>query len=204
MVSVALAAAAAAAALFFVAALVALLVVTRRANAAQPSTATQLRALQRASQEWWALSAHSLARERPRAPTRTRSPPRARASRRSIPYHELRFGRLLGKGSQGEVFLGEWRGTAVAIKKVDTAKVKQETVEEFCQEAAIMRRLRHPCLTLFLGVSIQHPFLCIVTEFVERGSLFDLLRDETAPLSWKKCLGAPREISPSACALPLT
>jgi hypothetical protein len=43
-------------------------------------------------------------------------------------------------------------GGAVAVKKIDTRKVPPEIVEEFCQEADIMRRLRHPSLTLFLGV----------------------------------------------------
>jgi hypothetical protein len=47
------------------------------------------------------------------------------------------------------------------VKKVDTRKVPPEIIEEFCQEAQIMRRLRHPCLTLFMGVSLEHPHLCI-------------------------------------------
>lgn len=68
-----------------------------------------------------------------------------------IDYKELTIGRLLGKGSQGEVFKAQWRGTEVACKKVDMRKVSPDIIEEFCQEAEIMRRLRHPCLTLFMG-----------------------------------------------------
>lgn len=40
-----------------------------------------------------------------------------------IRYDELVLGKLLGKGSQGEVFRGMWRGSPVAIKKIDTRKV---------------------------------------------------------------------------------
>jgi len=35
-----------------------------------------------------------------------------------IPYTDLRFHRLLGKGSSGSVFLGTWGGEQVAIKKL--------------------------------------------------------------------------------------
>lgn len=94
-----------------------------------------------------------------------------------IKYEELKFGKLLGKGSQGEVFKAHWRGSTVAVKKVDTRKVPPEIIEEFAQEAQIMRRLRHPCLTLFMGVSLEHPHLCILTELVARGSLFDIIHD---------------------------
>jgi len=36
----------------------------------------------------------------------------------SIPYEELNFGRLLGKGSQGEVYQAEWRFVPVQIYHV--------------------------------------------------------------------------------------
>ena len=105
-----------------------------------------------------------------------------------VPFHELQFGRLLGKGSQGEVYLAQWRGSTVAVKRVDTDKVDPAAVDEFCQEANIMRQLRHPSLTLFLGVSIKEPELCIVTEYVVRGSLFDILHDEASPYTWQRGL----------------
>jgi len=112
-----------------------------------------------------------------------------------IRYDELKFGKMLGKGSQGEVFKANWRGSTVAVKKVDTRKVPPEIIEEFCQEAQIMRRLRHPTLTLFMGVSLEHPHLCIVTEIVARGSLFDIIHDEHAALTWPKCLGIALDVA---------
>jgi len=112
-----------------------------------------------------------------------------------IKFHELKFGKMLGKGSQGEVFKATWRGSTVAVKKVDTRKVAPEIIEEFCSEAHIMRRLRHPTLTLFMGVSLEHPHLCIVTELVARGSLFDLIHDEHAALTWSKCLGIALDVA---------
>jgi len=112
-----------------------------------------------------------------------------------IPYNELRTGKLLGKGSQGEVFQGTWITSEVAVKKVDVGQVDPEIIDEFCQEADIMRRLRHPNLTLFLGVSVKHPHLAIVTEIVKKGSLFDLLKDDSQPLTWKRCLQLSLDIA---------
>ncbi len=149
-----------------------------------------------------------------------------------IRYDELKFGKMLGKGSQGEVFKAIWRGSTVAVKKVDTRKVPPEIIEEsgnmrtqwksvadartyadashslslslslsllciarFCQEAQIMRRLRHPTLTLFMGVSLEHPHLCIVTECCSKGSLFDIIHDEHAALTWHKCLGIALDVA---------
>lgn len=110
----------------------------------------------------------------------------ARTRDLGVSYAEIVFGKLLGKGSQGEVFLAQWRGLSVAVKKVDTREVATEIVEEFVQEADIMRQLRHPALTLFLGVSLADPHLCIVTELVSRGALFDLLQEEATGYTWRR------------------
>uniref|UniRef100_A0A1S3XIH8 Serine/threonine-protein kinase CTR1-like n=1 Tax=Nicotiana tabacum TaxID=4097 RepID=A0A1S3XIH8_TOBAC len=40
---------------------------------------------------------------------------------------------------------------------------------------AIMKRLRHPNIVLFMGAVIQPPNLSIVTEYLSRGSLYRLL-----------------------------
>ena len=113
----------------------------------------------------------------------------------NYPFSDLTFGECIGSGSQGEVFRGEFRGSAVAIKRIDTTKVEETTVEEFCMEADINIRLRHPNLTLFMGISMEEPHLCIITEIVERGSLFDLLHDENCALTWTRCLGIARDVA---------
>lgn len=69
-----------------------------------------------------------------------------------VPMSEIKFGRLLGKGSQGEVYLGEWRGSMIAVKKIDVRNVEEQVLEEFCSEAQIMHRLRHPALAMFSTV----------------------------------------------------
>lgn len=41
-----------------------------------------------------------------------------------------------------------------------------------------MSRLRHPNVLQLLGVCISLPILCIVTEYMEQGSLFDILKQK--------------------------
>ncbi len=56
-------------------------------------------------------------------------------------------------------------------------------VQEFRDEVAIMKRLKHPNVVLFMGACTQPPHLCIVTQFVARGSLFRLLHRHASFLS---------------------
>lgn len=39
-------------------------------------------------------------------------------------------------------------------------------------EVGIMMRLRHPNVLLFMGACMKPPNLCIVSQFLPRGSLF--------------------------------
>jgi serine/threonine protein kinase len=75
-------------------------------------------------------------------------------------------------------------------------------MQEFRDEVAIMKRLKHPNVVLFMGACTRPPHLCIVTQFVARGSLFRLLHRcrarrpaETNQLSTVRCplglLGCP-------------
>ena len=119
-----------------------------------------------------------------------------------VGFGELIFGRLLGKGSQGEVYEAQWRGLLVAVKKVDTRTVAPEIVDEFVAEADIMRQLRHPCITLFMGLSLETNSLCIVTELVSRGSLFDILQDaELSGITWKRALQIAVDVASGMCYL---
>jgi hypothetical protein len=116
---------------------------------------------------------------------------------------EVVVGDEIGRGSFGTVFQGTWRGTAVAIKKlagvVDHSSgiggematsggvengeqaahnPSVQEIRDFESEIEILGNLRHPNIVLFLGAVTRPPELCLVTEFVSNGNLFDLLHDE--------------------------
>src|SRR5438105_3406454 len=46
-----------------------------------------------------------------------------------IPWHELRQGKLIGKGGFGDVFEGQWRGQEVAIKVLHMHDLPSGTIE---------------------------------------------------------------------------
>ena len=69
-----------------------------------------------------------------------------------IPFADIRELDFIGSGSQGAVFVGEYLGEKVAVKKVKDIN--------YCQEAVHMRKLSHPNIVKFrygIGISLsQH------------------------------------------------
>jgi len=93
-----------------------------------------------------------------------------------IDYSELEFESEIGRGAYGVVFKGRWRGGTVAIKQLSfKGALTQKELQDFKIEAAVMKRLRpHVNVVQFLGIT-SSPTLCIVTEFLDHGSLFQLV-----------------------------
>jgi len=54
---------------------------------------------------------------------------------------------------------------------------------EFRREVANLQSLRHPSLIRFVGVALEVPVMCIVTEFAAGGSLYALLHTQRLPLT---------------------
>lgn len=78
------------------------------------------------------------------------------------------------------LFIGTWKGTPVAVKILSNICqqdiLPDQLVVSFEEEVALLSRLRHPNICLFLGVCLDSPHRAIVTELVARGSLWDVLR----------------------------
>lgn len=98
---------------------------------------------------------------------------------------QLKLGKRIGKGSFGEVFIGTYLGTDVAVKKLPANKITPEFMAEFAREASLMRSLRHPNVVQFLGATMDEPDICIVTEYMSKGSLYHLLHDPNVAISWE-------------------
>jgi len=90
----------------------------------------------------------------------------------------------LATGAYGQVFKGVWttHNIAVAVKKIlrtDLAS-QEQTMENFRKETEILSMLDHPHVLKLYGAVVEEENVCIVTEFVPGGSLFDLIH--TKPL----------------------
>ncbi|KAG2483816.1 hypothetical protein HYH03_017339 [Edaphochlamys debaryana] len=108
---------------------------------------------------------------------------------------ELTFGPRIGIGSYGEVYKGTWRGTEVAIKRFLEQNLSPTLIKEFRDEVMIMSKLRHPNIVLFMGAVTCTNQLAIVSQFVQRGSLFRLLHRTKAELDPRRRLGMAMDIA---------
>jgi len=98
---------------------------------------------------------------------------------------ELLLGQLLGSGGFGAVHRGRLRGEDVAIKRLhlDSGQITADQLAEFRKEVTNLQALRHPRLIRFIGVALEPPVLCIVTELADGGSLHALLHTRCLPLT---------------------
>lgn len=92
-----------------------------------------------------------------------------------ISWGDLVVKERIGAGSFGTVHRAEWNGSEVAVKILMEQDFHPEHCKEFLREVAIMKKLRHPNIVLFMGAVTEPPNLAIVTEYLSRGSLYRLL-----------------------------
>ncbi|KAL6578422.1 hypothetical protein OROMI_010750 [Orobanche minor] len=97
-----------------------------------------------------------------------------------ISWDELHIKERVGAGSFGTVHRAEWHGSDVAVKVLTLQDFHEDQLKEFLREVAIMKRIRHPNVVLFMGAVTKRPHLSIVTEFLPRGSLFRLIHSPAA------------------------
>ena len=100
---------------------------------------------------------------------------------------ELTFGSSLGEGAFGEVMLAQYREIQVAVKILHQGPNKpimgSDTSHLFEQEIDFMRRTRHKNIVLFLGWGMTGAGgLFLVTEYMRRGSLSDVLQTYSTTL----------------------
>lgn len=114
-----------------------------------------------------------------------------------INYDDIDFDYECGRGGYGEVYKASWMHRSVACKVFKTRGEGASTPggtlsKDFWLELNALAKLRHPNITLLLGVCLR-PRYCIVTEFVACGSLFDLIHRHREIPNW----GVARIISVS-------
>ena len=92
-----------------------------------------------------------------------------------INQNSVKITKLIGRGGTSEVYLGDYRGTDVAIKKIKVKEINDNFFKEFKNEIVALTTIRHPNLIIFMGTMLEDNNLCIVTEYCKGGTLFDLL-----------------------------
>jgi len=93
----------------------------------------------------------------------------------------------VGSGAFGEVFQGTCVGFGpVAVKTM--LQVTEKGVKDFKAEILLTASLRHPNIVSFVGACWGKELCCLVLEWVPKGTLAQLLEDETAALRWDEPL----------------
>lgn len=104
--------------------------------------------------------------------------------------------RELGSGTYGTVYHGKWRGTDVAIKRINDRcfagkPSEQERMRyDFWNEAINLADLHHPNVVAFYGVVLDGPggSVATVTEYMVNGSLRNALQKSERNLDKRKRL----------------
>lgn len=95
-----------------------------------------------------------------------------------------------------------FQGEEVAIKKIFRNGINSKELErDFWKEVNIMKQMRHPKIVLFMGISKTEEHYYIMTEYMAKKSLDDVLKDENIHLSTQKRMKMATDISKALCFL---
>jgi serine/threonine-protein kinase CTR1 len=90
----------------------------------------------------------------------------------------------IGKGAYSVVNRAVLKGTVVAVKTFVGQDYYGDVRADFNREIALLTRLRHPNIILFIG-ACRTP-LCIITELAERGCLYDVINQVPHEMTWAR------------------
>ncbi|KAJ0037017.1 hypothetical protein NL108_014351, partial [Boleophthalmus pectinirostris] len=105
-------------------------------------------------------------------------------SRLTLSQRGSSYGSLITAHGKYQLFAktGYFKGNLVAIKHLNKKRI--ELTRQVLMELKHMRDVQFNHLTRFIGACIDPPNICIVTEYCPRGSLQDILENESINLDW--------------------
>ncbi|KFM25018.1 Tyrosine-protein kinase isoform SRK1 [Auxenochlorella protothecoides] len=106
---------------------------------------------------------------------------------------DVMFHEKIASGAFGDLYRGSYCGQDVAIKILRAVQGTAAQFSEFLQEIAIMRKVRHKNVVQFIGACTKKPNLCIVFEYMQRGSVYEYIR-KTGPLRVSQVLKFALEV----------
>ncbi|KAM6217173.1 atrial natriuretic peptide receptor 1 [Rhynchocyon petersi] len=109
---------------------------------------------------------------------------RTAGSRLTLSGRGSNYGSLLTTEGQFQIFAktAYYKGNLVAVKLVNRKRI--ELTRNVLFELKHMRDVQNEHLTRFVGACTDPPNICILTEYCPRGSLQDILENESITLDW--------------------
>ncbi len=108
-------------------------------------------------------------------------------SRFVIPAQSLHYDiatGLIGSGSFANVYRGQWRRTAVAIKLLLAQSIGSEAINELKEEGITMMLLRHPNIMTVYGICLDPGAVSLVMAYMSDGSLYQFIQNDSIALTW--------------------
>ncbi|CAA3005281.1 serine threonine- kinase STY8-like isoform X1 [Olea europaea subsp. europaea] len=105
-----------------------------------------------------------------------------------IDWRSLKIGEKIAAGSCGDLYRGVYRGQNVAVKVLRSEHLNDLLEDEFTKEVAILREVQHGNVVRFIGACTKLPHLCIVTEYMPGGSLYEYLHKNHVVLKLSQLL----------------
>lgn len=111
-----------------------------------------------------------------------------------IPFSHLKITKELGSGNLGVVYLASYDDERVALKQFkpkdsaqaadleESLRQQTQTIKDFVAESAVLAQLPHSPYVIQLIGLCREPF-CMVTEYIEGGSLVNYLKDWSIQIS---------------------
>ncbi|GAY68837.1 hypothetical protein CUMW_267290, partial [Citrus unshiu] len=112
---------------------------------------------------------------------------------------DFHIGYCIGTGGYGSVYKAELPdGKVVALKKLHHSETEDSAfVKSFQNEARVLSTVRHRNIVKLYGFCLHKRCMFLIYEYMERGSLFCVLRndDEAIELNWTKRLNIVKSVA---------
>lgn len=97
----------------------------------------------------------------------------------NVEWSTFHMHRILSRNYHGEVFLGDYCGSQVVVKRLMTLRFEVRELADAISDVELMLSFHHPQITRFLGTMwTEREHLCIISEYVKGGDLHSLLEME--------------------------
>nr|XP_009408292.1 PREDICTED: serine/threonine-protein kinase STY8-like isoform X2 [Musa acuminata subsp. malaccensis] len=90
----------------------------------------------------------------------------------------LKMGKKIARGSCGDLYRATYLGQDVAVKILRADQLNEALLLEFNQEVDILRRVHHKNIVHYIGACVKPTELCIITEYMTGGNLYDHLHKQ--------------------------
>ncbi|KAH3891292.1 hypothetical protein DPMN_015385 [Dreissena polymorpha] len=104
-------------------------------------------------------------------------------------------GQILGKGFFGQAVKVTHKVTNEVMVLKELFRFDEDAQKSFLKEVSVLKSLDHPNVLKLLGVMYKEKKLNLVTEFIEGGTLKDLLQNIDISLSWQQKVTMAKDIS---------